>query len=49
MSLFSTVAQKVEQGFDWGVTAASRAASSAATATNYAVDKNGKRTRKELR
>ena len=38
MSWFSTVAQKVEQGFDWGVTTASQAASYAATATNYAYD-----------
>lgn len=38
MSWFTTVAQNVEQGFDWGVTTASQAASSAATATNYAFD-----------
>ena len=35
MSWFSTVAQNVEQGFDWGVTAANQAANSAAMAGSY--------------
>jgi hypothetical protein len=35
MSWFSTVAQNVEQGFDWGVTATSQAANSAAKAGSY--------------
>lgn len=35
MSWFSTVAQKVEQGFDWGVAASNQAASSVAKASSY--------------
>lgn len=38
MNWFKTVAQKVEQGFDWGTTVASQAASASAAAGSYVAD-----------